>query len=98
MFQAKSRFASLPLIAALVLSGLSLSACGVTGIYVDKQTDTVNHHINEVDAKIADASRRADAANRAAQSAQAAADRVNHRVDQLAPRVDSLQPMASGSF
>ena len=95
MSQVKNRFSSLPVAAALVLGGLSLSACA-TEKYVDEQIATVNHRIDGVDAKATDAGQKADAANAAAQSAQAAAAQANQRLDALTPRVDNLdQQMAA---
>jgi hypothetical protein len=94
MFEVKNRFASLRMVAVLVLGGLSLSACA-TKEYVDEQIAVVNHRIDGVEAKANDAGAKADAANAAAQSAQAAAQQANQRLDQLTPRVDALEQAAA---
>jgi len=85
-----NRLAGVPLAAALVVGGLSLSACA-TQEYVDKQIATVNGRVDSVDAKASDAIQRADAANAAAQAAAGDARTANQRLDQLTPRVDSLE-------
>jgi outer membrane murein-binding lipoprotein Lpp len=76
--------------AALVLGGLSLSACATQG-YVDEQIATVNSRIDGVDAKASDAIQRADAANSAAQSAAASAQQANQRLDAMEARVGALE-------
>jgi len=80
--------------AAVVLGGLSLSACATRG-YVDEQIATVNTHLTAVDAKATDALVRADAANAAAQAAATDARNANQRLDQLTPRVDTLEQSAT---
>jgi len=93
-----------PLALALILGGLSLSACA-TRDYVDEQIAAVNMHVAAVDAKASDAIQRADAAAGAAQSANSAAQaaasaaqaaaadaqRANQRLDQLPPPVQPEQ-------
>lgn len=82
---------------ALVLGGLSLSACA-TKDYVNQQIEPVNTHLSAVDAKASDAIQRADAAAAAARDAGTAAQgaatdarTANQRLDQLTARVDSLE-------
>lgn len=82
--------ARLPVVAAVVLGALSLSACA-TQSYVDERIAAVNTRIDGVDARATDAGRRADAAGQAAAAAAADAARANQRLDQLGPRVDSLE-------
>ncbi len=91
-----NRVASAPLAFALVLGGLSLSACASTS-YVDEQIVGVNSRVAAVDAKATDAIQRADAANAAAASAASTAQTAasdaataNQRIDQLTARVDQL--------
>lgn len=79
---------------ALVLGGLSLSACATRG-YVDEQIAAVNGRIDGVDAKANDAIQRADAANAAAQAAAADARNANQRLDQLTTRVDTMEQQAA---
>jgi hypothetical protein len=100
----QNRTASVQLALALVLGGLSLSACATKG-YVDEQIAPVNTRLGAVDAKATDALQRADAAasqaqaaNSAAQAAASAAQaaatdaqNANQRLDQLTARVDQLQ-------
>ncbi|HEX4182223.1 MAG TPA: Lpp/OprI family alanine-zipper lipoprotein [Caulobacteraceae bacterium] len=97
MSQVKTRFSILPLAAALVLGGLSLTGCATPG-YVDQKIADVNKRLDAVEAKVADVGQRADAANAAAQSAgsaaqaaQASAQQANQRLDQLTPRVDAIE-------
>ena len=80
--------------AALVLGGLSLSACATRG-YVDEQIATVNARIDGVDRKAGDAMARADAANAAATAAAADARNANQRLDQLTTRVDTMEQQAT---
>ena len=86
----KRSFAKLPIVAALVLGGLGLSAC-VTQDYVDRRIDEVNTHINAVDTKVASVDQKADQALSAAQAAQASATQANQRIDALTTRVDSIE-------
>jgi outer membrane murein-binding lipoprotein Lpp len=88
----KARAAGLRVVAAVVLGGLSLSACA-TRSYVDEQIAGVNTRIDAVDAKATDAGARADAAARAAQTAGADAQSMGQRIDQLSARVDRLEQM-----
>jgi hypothetical protein len=95
----QNRTTSVRLAVALVLGGLSLSACA-TKDYVNEQIATVNMRVDAVDAKATDAIARADAANTAAQGANAAAQAAatdartaNQRLDQLGARVDTLEQM-----
>ncbi len=55
----KRRLAQLPVVAVVVLGGLSLSAC-VTQDYVDRRIDEVNTHVSAVDAKATSADQKAD--------------------------------------
>jgi hypothetical protein len=96
MLQSSSLLAKLPLAAALVLGGLSLSACA-TKQYVQEQVEIVNTRVTAVDAKASDALARADAAaaaaanaNNAAQAAAADARNANSRIDALSTRVDTI--------
>src|ERR1700722_8891226 len=84
------RFAKLPVVATVVLSGLALSAC-VTQDYVDRRIDEVNTHISAVDTKVASVDQKADSALSAAQAAQASATQANQRIDALTTRVDSIE-------
>lgn len=98
-----NRAARVRLAFALVLGGLSLSACA-TKDYVNEQIAAVNMHVNAVDAKATDAIQRADAAASQAQAANAAAQAAgsaaqaaagdartaNQRLDQLTPMVNQL--------
>jgi outer membrane murein-binding lipoprotein Lpp len=84
------RTASVRLAMALVVGGLSLSACATRG-YVDEQIVAVNGRIDAVDARAQDAGRRADAAAAAAQQAATDAQSANQRIDQLTGRVDQLE-------
>lgn len=100
----QNRVASARLAVALIVGGLSLSACATKG-YVDEQIAPVNMHVQAVDAKASDAIQRADAAasqaqaanaaaqaaNTAAQAAATDAQNANQRLDQLTARVDQLQ-------
>jgi hypothetical protein len=88
--------ARLPLVAALVLGGLSLSACA-TQEYVDQQIAIVNGKISAVDAKATEAGAKADqalaaaqAAQSAAQAAQSAADAANSSASQANQKADAL--------
>lgn len=94
MSQLKNLAARAPLAMALVLGGLSLSACA-TKTYVDEQIAGVNSRVSAVDAKAQDALQRADAAAGAAQAAGADARTANQRLDQLTPRVDRLEQMSA---
>ena len=96
MLQTSSRLAKAPLVAVLVLGGLSLSACA-TKQYVQEQVEIVNTRVTAVDAKASDALARADAAaaaaanaNSAAQAAAADARNANSRLDALTTRVDTI--------
>ena len=89
MIALKNRMRSVWLTSALVLGGLSLSACATQG-YVDEQIATVNSRIDGVDAKASDAIQRADAANGAAQSAAASAQQANQRLDAMEARANGL--------
>ncbi len=82
--------AKLPVVAALVLGGLSLGGCA-TKEYVNEQISAVNMRISGVDAKASDALQRANAANATAEAAQASASSANQRIDALSTRVDTLQ-------
>ncbi len=86
----KNPIRALPVAAALVLAGLSLSACA-TREYVDTRIAEVNHRVDGVDAKASDALARADAANAAAQAAGADARTANQRIDALTTRVDTIE-------
>ena len=90
MSQSKSSLARLPIAAAVILGGFSLSAC-VTQEYVDRRIDEVNTHVTAVDARASEAAQKADAAMAAAQAAQAAAATANQRIDQLGGRVDIIE-------
>lgn len=92
MPQLKTLTARAPLAFALVLGGLSLSACA-TKSYVDEQIAGVNSRVSAVDAKAQDAIQRADAAASAANAAAADARNANQRLDQLTPRVERLEQM-----
>jgi hypothetical protein len=72
MFRVQNRFASLSVVGALLLGGVSLSACATTE-YVDQQVATVNGHLAQVEAKANDAGQKADAAMTQAQAAQSTA-------------------------
>jgi outer membrane murein-binding lipoprotein Lpp len=74
-------------VAAMVLGGLSLSACA----NYDAQIADLNNRVSAVDAKATDALQRADAANAAAQSAAAAAANANQRIDALTTQVNTMQ-------
>jgi outer membrane murein-binding lipoprotein Lpp len=82
--------ARLPVVAAILLGGLSLSACATKG-YVNDRIAEVNTRIDQVNAKADSAMQTAQAANSAAQAAAADAQRANQRLDQLGPRVDTLE-------
>ena len=91
------RLKTVPVAFALVLGGLSLSACATRG-YVDEQIAAVNTRIQAVDAKASDAITRADAAAAAAAAgagvagtAATDAQSANQRLDQLTARVDQLE-------
>lgn len=73
--------------AAIVLGGLSLSACA----NYDAQIADLNNRVAAVDAKATDAQQQAAAANAAAQAAAADARNANSRIDQLTTRVDTMQ-------
>ncbi|MGE5502172.1 MAG: hypothetical protein ACM3W4_09625 [Ignavibacteriales bacterium] len=79
--------AKLGVVVAVVLGGLSLSACA----NYDAQIADLNNRVAAVDAKATDALQRADAANAAAQAAANAAANANSRIDQLTTRVDTMQ-------
>jgi outer membrane murein-binding lipoprotein Lpp len=81
---------------ALVLGGLSLSACA-TRSYVDEQIANVNTRISAVDAKATEAGQKADAANAAAQAAATDARNANQRIDQITTRVDTLEQNATAA-
>ena len=100
----KNPIAKIPLALALLLGGLSLSACA-TEKYVDEHIAAVNMRIDGVEAKANDGIQRADAAMSAAQQANSAAQAAmsaaqaagasaqsaNSRLDQLSGRVDVLE-------
>ena len=90
MIALKNRMRTVCLTSALVLGGLSLSACATQG-YVDEHIAAVNSRIDGVDAKATDAIQRADAANSAAQSAAASAQQANQRLDAMEARVGALE-------
>jgi outer membrane murein-binding lipoprotein Lpp len=90
MLQLTHRVARAPLVAALVLGGLGLSACATKG-YVNEQIATVNTRIDAVDRKASDALARADAAGAAANGSATDARTANQRLDQLTARVDALE-------
>jgi len=97
MPRAPNRIARMSVVAtALVLGGLSLSACA-TRSYVDEQIASVNTHISAVDAKATDAQQKADAANAAAQAAATDARNANQRLDQITTRVDTLEQNAAAA-
>ena len=73
--------------AAIVLGGLSLSACA----NYDAQIADLNNRVAAVDAKATDALQRADAANSAAQAAANAAANANQRIDALTTQVNTWQ-------
>lgn len=79
--------AKLGMAAAIVLGGLSLSACATN---YDAAIADLNNRVAAVDAKANDALQRADAANATAQAAQAAAANANQRVDALTTQVNTL--------
>jgi outer membrane murein-binding lipoprotein Lpp len=74
--------------AAIVLGGLSLSACATN---YDAAIADLNTRVAAVDAKANDALQRADAANATAQAAQAAAANANQRIDALTTQVNTMQ-------
>ena len=85
MTQTSFRLSRIGIAGAIVLGGLSLSACATKG-YVDEQISAVTGRVSAVDAKATDALQRADAANAAAQAAAAAgaaADEANRAADRL---------------
>jgi outer membrane murein-binding lipoprotein Lpp len=94
MTQTSFRLSRIGIAGAIVLGGLSLSACATKG-YVDEQISAVNGRVSAVDAKATDALQRADAANAAAQAAAADARNANQRLDQLTPRVDAMEQRAA---
>ena len=79
--------AKLGVVAAIVLGGLSLSACA----NYDDEFAAINTRITAVDAKASDALARADAANAAAAAAAADARNANARIDALTTRVDTIE-------
>lgn len=79
--------AKLGVVAAIVLGGLSLSACA----NYDAQIADLNNRVSAVDAKATDAQQQAAAANQAAQAAQAAAANANSRIDALTTQVNTWQ-------
>ena len=83
--------------AALMLGGLTLSACATRG-YVDEQIAGVNSRIAGVEARVNEVGQRADAANAAAQAAASDARNANQRLDQLTPRVDAMEQQAASSM
>ena len=89
-------FKPIAVASALVLGGLSLSACATKG-YVDEQIAAVNTRIDGVDAKATDALQRADAANAAAQAAAADARNANQRLDTITTRVDTMEQQAAAA-
>lgn len=89
-------FKPIAVASALVLGGLSLSACATKG-YVDEQIAMVNTRIDGVDAKATDAIARADAANAAAQAAAADARNANQRLDTITTRVDTMEQQAAAA-
>jgi outer membrane murein-binding lipoprotein Lpp len=90
MLQVTRGFARLSVVGAVVLGGLSLSACA-TQQYVDQRIAEVNTHLSAVDAKATAADQKADAAMSAAQAAQASATQANQRIDALTTQVNSIQ-------
>jgi hypothetical protein len=93
---------TVPLAFAMVVGGLSLSACA-TNKYVDEQIAAANTRIGAVDAKATDAIQRADAAAAAAAAAAAVAataatdaQSANQRLDQLTARVDQVEQRRPG--
>jgi len=90
MIQVKKGFVRLSLVGAVVLGGLSLSACATTQ-YVDQRIAEVNTHIAAVDAKATAADQKADQALSAAQAAQATANQASQRIDSLTATVNNLQ-------
>jgi outer membrane murein-binding lipoprotein Lpp len=90
MIQVKKGLARLSVVGAVVLGGLSLSACATTQ-YVDQRIAEVNAHIAAVDAKATAADQKADQALSAAQAAQASATQANGRIDSLTATVNNLQ-------
>jgi outer membrane murein-binding lipoprotein Lpp len=85
---------SLATVAAVVVGGLSLSACATTD-YVDEQIAAVNTRIDGVDAKASQAASAASAAQAQAQAAATDAQNANRRLDQLTGRVDRLEQQAT---
>lgn len=81
----------LGMVAAVILGGLSLSACATN---YDAEFAAINSRITAVDAKATDALQRADAASAAAAAAAADARNANARLDALTPRVDILEQQA----
>lgn len=90
MSRVTNRFASLRIVSAVALGGLSLGGCA-TKEYVNEQIAGVNSRISAVEARVGDATQRADAAGAAAQAAAADARTANQRLDQLTPRVEMLE-------
>lgn len=78
--------------AAVVLGGLSLSACATN---YDDDIAALNSRVSAVDAKATDALQRADAANAAAQAAANAAAAANQKADALTGRVNALEQQAA---
>ena len=79
--------AKLGVVAAIVLGGLSLTACA----NYDDEFAAINTRITAVDAKASDALARADAAGAAAAAAAADARNANTRLDALTTRVDTWE-------
>lgn len=101
MTEKRSRLVGLRVAGAVVLAGMSLSACA-TEDYVNQHIAAVNARIDQVDAKATDAGQKADAAmqaaqaaNAAAQSAQASASQANQRIDALTGQVQSIEQRLS---
>lgn len=74
--------------AAIILGGLSLSACATN---YDEEFAAINSRISAVDAKATDALQRADAAGAAAAAAANDARNANARLDALTTRVDGIE-------
>ena len=74
--------------AAIILGGLSLSACATN---YDDEFAAINSRITAVDAKASDALARADAAGAAATAAANDARNANARIDALTTRVDGIE-------
>lgn len=100
----KKHAASLRVAAIIALGAVSVTACASTS-YVDEKFAATNSRIDQLDARVANATQRAEAGNSAAASAQSSASAANtaaqaaatdartanQRLDQLTGRVDAME-------